>query len=685
MSKISVLVPAYNTGLYIEKCIESIQNQTYTNIDIIVVDDGSTDGTVEIACHYAESDARIKVISTIHKGVAEARNECLRNATGDYILFVDSDDWIAPSLCENLYHEAKRTSADIVFSAMISVSSDGTEVLFGDRSIAFQDTELLTGPDCFIRMVDAGCAYPMVAGNLYRKSLFEKNDIVFKGEYHEDEYSFPFLLKNAEKVCSIAEPQYYYRQRPKSIMNCDSNFKERAVALGEIASQFEKDLLTCDASLIHRRFVSGVSRHTSIIKKKARALYDTYIANSDRPLVLLLTEKSISSNYGIGTYLRYIAESSTDSPWDCLQIELNAYDKSEQEFSVKDGVPCYTFPARRVVYSYEKDDCIKKYQYCVFSYLASRLGNSRKLICHVNAYGYDYIAFLFKTRFEARIIFTVHYMDWAFRLNGNRDQLEHILKAPAITPEETLIKEAFTKERLFFNDCCDYVIAIAKHSYDTLHQLYNIPREKLLLIYNSTPNSPNISLSKVSLRDKYGFAQTDKIVIFAGRIDWGKGIFELVQAFKQVAVNNADLKLIIAGDGAYSSLYTHIKPMWSRILLTGYVDKETLFELYSLSDLGIVPSLHEEFGYVAVEMASVGLPVVVNPKGGLKEIAHKISSVTILNHDELNHDEECDLIDSISKVLTTFSTSLCKEYHHKSSVIMSNDLEITYVYHNLFH
>lgn len=260
MSKISVLVPAYNTGLYIEKCIESIQNQTYTNIDIIVVDDGSTDGTVEIACHYAESDARIKVISTIHKGVAEARNECLRNATGDYILFVDSDDWIAPSLCENLYHEAKRTSADIVFSAMISVSSDGTEVLFGDRSIAFQDTELLTGPDCFIRMVDAGCAYPMVAGNLYRKSLFEKNDIVFKGEYHEDEYSFPFLLKNAEKVCSIAEPQYYYRQRPKSIMNCDSNFKERAVALGEIASQFEKDLLTCDASLIHRRFVSGVSR-----------------------------------------------------------------------------------------------------------------------------------------------------------------------------------------------------------------------------------------------------------------------------------------------------------------------------------------------------------------------------------------------------------------------------------------
>ncbi|WP_290235293.1 hypothetical protein, partial [Bacteroides acidifaciens] len=68
------------------------------------------------------------------------------------------------------------------------------------------------------------------------------------------------ILKNAEKVCSIAEPQYYYRQRPKSIMNCDSNFKERAVALGEIASQFEKDLLTCDASLIHRRFVSGVSR-----------------------------------------------------------------------------------------------------------------------------------------------------------------------------------------------------------------------------------------------------------------------------------------------------------------------------------------------------------------------------------------------------------------------------------------
>lgn len=124
MCEISVLVPAYNTGKYIGECVESILGQTYDDLEIIIVDDGSDDDTLAIANKYAKLDNRIRVITTVHQGVAEARNECLRNATGEYVLFVDSDDWIAPSLCENLYLEAQRTSSDIVFSAMISVSSD---------------------------------------------------------------------------------------------------------------------------------------------------------------------------------------------------------------------------------------------------------------------------------------------------------------------------------------------------------------------------------------------------------------------------------------------------------------------------------------------------------------------------------------------------------------------------------
>lgn len=685
MSKISVLVTAYNTGEYIGECIESILGQTYDDLEIIIVDDGSDDDALAVANQYARLDNRIRVITTVHQGVAEARNECLRNATGDYILFVDSDDWIGPTLCAELSNEAERTSADIIFAPMMMVSTDGAESIFGDRAEVFSDTDVLTGPECFVRMVQTGCAYPMVAGNLYRRTLFSDSAIKFKGEYHEDEYSFPFLLKSAKTACNISEPQYYYRQRPKSIMNSNSNLKERAVALGEIANEFERDLLTWENSLLNRAFVQVLSSHISIIKRKAYALYDSYIAYSKLPLVLILTEKSISSNYGIGTYIRHVADSSSDLPWDFLHIELNVHDKIRPEFSITNGLPCYSFPSRKGIYLSEREDCIKKYQSSVFYYLASRLGKSRHIICHLNAYGFDHISILFKERFDAKIVFTVHYMDWGFRLNGDKDELERILANPKTSADEASFTESFKKEKQFLNECCDKVIAVARHSYDTLHRLYDIPDEKLALIYHTVPIPPEITVDKASLRNKYGFAQTDRIVVFAGRIDIGKGIFELVRAFKLVSAANPNLRLIIAGDGDYYTLYTQIKPMWNKVYITGYVDKETLYELYTLSDLGIVPSLHEEFGYVAVEMASVGLPVVVNPKGGLKEIAHKISYVTILNHDELNHDKECDLIDSISNALTTFSTSLCKEYHYKPSVIMSNDLEITDVYHNLFH
>lgn len=626
-SLISVLVPAYNTAQFIGQCIESIIRQTYNLLEIIVVDDGSTDNTVEIAQRYASIDNRINVISILHKGVAEARNTCLKYATGEYILFVDSDDWIDQELCTDLVNKAQITSTDIVFSPMLMVSSEKSNCILGDRSVIFNSADILTGSECFIKMVDTGCTYPMVAGNLYRRRLINDNSIMFKGAYHEDEYSFPFLLKYADKICSLFEPKYYYRQRPKSIMNSKSNLKDRAIALGEIVSEFENKLMTWDASTNNRKFVQALSRQISTIKRKAQTLYDNYITQTSNPVVLLLTEKSISSNYGIGTYIRHIAETMPNITWDFIQIEMNAYDKSESEFSTKNGMPCYTFPE----YEHRTPDNghskQREYQMGIFYYIASRLGNGRKIICHLNAYGYEFISNLFKEHLYARIIFTVHYMDWAFRLNGNRHEMKRILGTKNKTPEEASILKSFEKEYYFFNEYCDYVIAIAQHSYETLIQLYHLPLEKISLIYNSAQNSPKVCLQKDSLRKKYGFTPNDRIIIFAGRIDYGKGIFELVSAFKQVSLKHNNLKLIVAGDGAYNSLLKQINPMWNKIFLTGYLAKETLYELYSLSDIGVVPSLHEEFGYVAIEMASMGLPVLVNLVGGLNEIAEKYDLV----------------------------------------------------------
>ena len=108
MEKISVLVPIYNAEKYIEKCLDSIVNQTYENIEIVLIEDGSTDNSLEIIKEYSKQDKRIKIISIKNNGVADARNKALENATGDYVTFVDSDDYVEKDYVETLYTNLKK-------------------------------------------------------------------------------------------------------------------------------------------------------------------------------------------------------------------------------------------------------------------------------------------------------------------------------------------------------------------------------------------------------------------------------------------------------------------------------------------------------------------------------------------------------------------------------------------------
>ena len=113
MHKISVIVPAYNVEDYLENCLESISNQTHSNIEIIVVDDGSPDRSGEIAEEYKKKDTRLKVIHQMNGGLSAARNTGLESATGDFVCFIDSDDWIEPDYLELLYVGTQTYEADI--------------------------------------------------------------------------------------------------------------------------------------------------------------------------------------------------------------------------------------------------------------------------------------------------------------------------------------------------------------------------------------------------------------------------------------------------------------------------------------------------------------------------------------------------------------------------------------------
>ena len=133
---------------------------------------------------------------------------------------------------------------------------------------------------------------------------------------------------------------------------------------------------------------------------------------------------------------------------------------------------------------------------------------------------------------------------------------------------------------------------------------------------------------KNKLRKKYGFSSENQLLIFAGRIDLVKGSNFLCEVFMQLVKEYPNLRLIIVGNGNLEYLLSVLKPVWSKTTCTGYVDKDTLYELYAISDIGILPSLHEEFGLVALEMMMMKLPLVVGRTTGLSELVlHEVSGL----------------------------------------------------------
>ena len=207
---VTVVVPVYNVSGYIRQCLDSLINQTLTDIEIIVVDDGSTDDSGRICDEYAKKDPRIFVIHKNNEGLACARNDAIDMASAPYVMFVDSDDWAEPGFCEISYKAAVEHDADIVLFTYNSIWHSGKEerVDLPYRLGEMSEEDALDYNLHFVAAVWAG---------IYRKALFEKNKYP-SGKLYEDEWITHKLIRMAKKIYLIDQALYNYREdRPGSI------------------------------------------------------------------------------------------------------------------------------------------------------------------------------------------------------------------------------------------------------------------------------------------------------------------------------------------------------------------------------------------------------------------------------------------------------------------------------------
>lgn len=270
--KISVIIPLYNVEQYVSRCLESIINQTYKNLEILVIDDGSTDNSLQVAKSFELKDDRVKVISHLNGGVSKARNKGLEIATGDFIAFVDSDDYLKLNMYETLIENIG--DADLIVCGYSSkIDSDINE------SSKKNKKTILLGEQCvdyLFQMQDADSSVKAVViwNKLYKKTVFNTLRYNLRYKRAEDEEIIFKILLECSKMVVINDQLYHYYQRPDNHTRLAQTFEEKNNTNVQIINMY-KDRLVYSAS-------RGIY-HPSVLKTTLNLLIEYYFYSIKSP------------------------------------------------------------------------------------------------------------------------------------------------------------------------------------------------------------------------------------------------------------------------------------------------------------------------------------------------------------------------------------------------------------------
>ena len=242
--KISIIVPVYNVKRYLPRCLESIVAQDYSPFEVILVDDGSTDGSGELCDEWATQDSRIKVIHKANEGPGQARNAGLDAAQGQYVSFIDSDDYVHPQFISKLHGYAVEREAEVVLCRWVEFEGENPAKLPPMKGTA-RLTEM-TGKEALRRIFYQDEITHSPWGRLYRRDLFNTHRFSEKYVYEDLELIYP-LLKQVRKVVETDELLYGYMVRPTSLMR---TFNAHRTVVLDITEDLECKVAVSDPDLL---------------------------------------------------------------------------------------------------------------------------------------------------------------------------------------------------------------------------------------------------------------------------------------------------------------------------------------------------------------------------------------------------------------------------------------------------
>lgn len=232
---VSLIIPVYNVRNYVTKCLKSVRRQTYQNLEVILVNDGSTDDSPAILSEYATKYSNFHCYTIENRGLGGARNYGMEKATGDYILFLDSDDYLAPECVEKLVAAALDTGSDLVVANCYDVREDGSVVAAYRNQYRNATTNLDQEPGILFNRVSAWA-------KLYKRELLDGLEYVSR-VWYEDMRMTPKIYLRAKKITYIEDSLFYYVQRSGSIMNSGNCLRNLEIidAFQDFLSYYQKE------------------------------------------------------------------------------------------------------------------------------------------------------------------------------------------------------------------------------------------------------------------------------------------------------------------------------------------------------------------------------------------------------------------------------------------------------------
>ncbi len=341
--------------------------------------------------------------------------------------------------------------------------------------------------------------------------------------------------------------------------------------------------------------------------------------------------------YGVGTYIRELTVALKDSDINVCVVNLTS-EKPQIQTEEIDGIRHWHFPS--TISDQRTTDNQKQWELYfrnVVYLLRLHIKDKKDLIFQLNYHQSGCLAEELKNAFTCKIVSVAHFSGWGFTVYDNLPRLRNILNEEHPDSFGKNLQKSFEEEKSYYTKA-DCIICLSNYMQEILCWDYGLDATKISVISNGLedngelkienltkrshePKASNGELSdKDTLRKKWNILHQEKIIFFAGRIDEVKGVSFLIKAFREVLKEIPNCRLLISGSGDYDKYFQEAKDICTKITFTGLLEKKDLYELYQIANVGVVPSLFEPFGYVAVEMMMHELSIIATATSGLNEV-----------------------------------------------------------------